>query len=137
VKNPAAFVQRYGTGRNIAGQYAGNLDNAGEHLLLLGALEEPILDFAYHDSWYPATDGLGCSLVVVEADGLHLRFLAAAGKSYRVQYRSALDSGNWQKLMDLYPHALAWTAEAIDPEMPRARDSLLSRCDATAALAAC
>ena len=211
VKNQAAFVQRYGTGQNIAGQYEGNLDNAGEHLLLLGALDEPILDFAYDDSWYPATDGLGWSLVVVDenaprsawssklnwrpstepggspgwddrpesygdwqtrffdheqladpavsgenadpdhdglsnaaeylagsnplsaqsglslecpalakADGLHLRFLAAAGKSYRVQCRSALDSGNWQKLTDLYPRALAWTAEAIDPEMPRA-----------------
>lgn len=64
VKNRAAFESRYGTGLPIAGEYLGNLDNAGEHLLLLGRYGEPILDFSYGDGWYPTTDGAGFSLVV-------------------------------------------------------------------------
>jgi hypothetical protein len=64
VANPAAFLSRYPTVTNIAGQYTGRLDNAGEHLYLEGALKEPILDFAYNDSWYPTTDGEGFSLVI-------------------------------------------------------------------------
>ena len=60
-----AFLARYGAGLLLAGQYTGLLDNAGDHLVLQGPLLEPILDFSYEDSWYPVTDGLGFSLVVV------------------------------------------------------------------------
>ncbi len=64
VKNRAAFESRYGTGLPVAGEYLGNLDNAGEHLLLLGRYGEPILDFNYHDAWNAITDGSGFSLVM-------------------------------------------------------------------------
>jgi hypothetical protein len=64
VANTAAFLSRYPTVTNIAGQYNGRLDNAGERLYLQGALQEPILDFAYDNSWYPTTDGQGFSLVI-------------------------------------------------------------------------
>jgi hypothetical protein len=64
VANTAAFLSRYPSVTNIAGQYTGRLDNAGERLYLQGALQEPILDFAYNDSWYPTTDGEGFSLVI-------------------------------------------------------------------------
>jgi hypothetical protein len=64
VANPAAFFSRYPTVTNVAGQYTGKLDNSGERLYLEGALKEPILDFAYDDSWYPTTDGGGFSLVI-------------------------------------------------------------------------
>ena len=60
----AAFLSRYPAVTNIAGQYTGSLDNAGERLYLEGALREPILDFAYDDTWYPTTDGHGFSLVI-------------------------------------------------------------------------
>lgn len=63
VKNRMAFESRYGTGLPIAGVYLGNLNNAGDHLLLLGRYGEPILDFDYGDGWYPLTDGEGFSLV--------------------------------------------------------------------------
>ena len=65
VKNRAAFSSRYPTVSNIAGEYAGSLDNAGERLTLVGSALEPILDFRYDNSWYPITDGFGFSLVIV------------------------------------------------------------------------
>ncbi len=65
VKNPDAFNERYGAGLPVAGQYTGTLDNNGERLQLLDGSGEEILDFSYNDNWYPATDGEGFSLVVV------------------------------------------------------------------------
>jgi hypothetical protein len=61
---PAAFLSRYPTVTNIAGQYAGHFDNAGERLQLQGALGDPIADFSYNDAWYRTADGLGFSLVL-------------------------------------------------------------------------
>ena len=66
VKNRAAFAERYGDGVNIAGEYAGYLDNGGERIRLEDAHNEKILDFDYDDSWYPVTDGTGFSLVIVD-----------------------------------------------------------------------
>ncbi|HXJ56778.1 MAG TPA: lamin tail domain-containing protein [Verrucomicrobiae bacterium] len=65
VKQPAAFVARYGAGRPIAGSYQGALENSGERIQLLDARNEEIHDFRYNNTWYPVTDGLGFSLVVV------------------------------------------------------------------------
>jgi len=66
VRNTAAFTARYGSGLPIAGQYIGALDNAGEELQLEDAVGETILEFAYNNAWYPITDGLGFSLVIVD-----------------------------------------------------------------------
>lgn len=66
VKNAAAFVARYGTGRPVAGQFTGNLNNAGERIQLLDASNEEILDFSYDDDWHPLVDGLGFSLVLAD-----------------------------------------------------------------------
>jgi CotH protein/lamin tail-like protein/Fn3 domain-containing protein len=74
VANQDQFIARYGPGKLILGQYAGDefgektnvLDNAGERLVLRGAAREPILDFEYDDEWYPLTDGFGFSLVIVD-----------------------------------------------------------------------
>jgi len=67
VRNQAAFVSRYGASPLVLGVYTNdNLSNAGEELRLSGRLREPILDFAFADNWYPATDGLGFSLVIVD-----------------------------------------------------------------------
>jgi len=64
-KNTNAFTTRYGGGLPVAGQYVGNLDNDGERLQLLDSNNEEVLDFSYDDDWYPITDGLGFSLVIV------------------------------------------------------------------------
>ncbi len=64
VRNATAFAARYGAGLPVAGQFTGNLDNAGERLQLLDAANEEVLDFSYNNSWYPTTDGLGFSLVI-------------------------------------------------------------------------
>ncbi len=65
VRNTNAFTLRYGAGQRIAGQFAGALDNKGENLRLDDASNEKILDFDYNQTWYPITDGLGFSLVIV------------------------------------------------------------------------
>ena len=67
VRNRVAFSARYGTGFAIAGEYTGALDNAGETVRLQDAVGEKILEFSYNNSWYPITDGLGFSLVIVDA----------------------------------------------------------------------
>ncbi|MCI0537573.1 MAG: lamin tail domain-containing protein, partial [Verrucomicrobiales bacterium] len=66
VKNPAAFVFRYGAGFNIVGPYAGNLENQGENLRLEDASGEKVLDFDYDNTWQPMSDGGGFSLVILE-----------------------------------------------------------------------
>jgi hypothetical protein len=65
VKNRAAFEAKYGTGYNIAGEYSGSLDNAGERIQLKDALGGTILDFDYKDGWRPITDGAGYSLTTI------------------------------------------------------------------------
>jgi hypothetical protein len=67
VRNLAAFQSRYPGATNVVGVYTNNLNNSGDHLVLTGPLQEPILDFSYNDSWYPTTDGLGFSLQIREA----------------------------------------------------------------------
>ncbi len=54
------------SGFTLAGQFTGALDNGGETLRLEDAVGEKILEFAYNDAWYPITDGLGFSLVIVD-----------------------------------------------------------------------
>jgi hypothetical protein len=66
VKNAAAFAARYGGGRPVAGVYSGNLENGGERIQLLDAVNEEILDFDYENDWYPITDGAGFSLAIVD-----------------------------------------------------------------------
>ncbi len=65
VKNTAAFTSRYGGGHNIGGVYVGTLDNSGEKIRLDDAVNEKILEFEYQNNWYPNTDGMGFSLVIV------------------------------------------------------------------------
>ena len=64
VANRDAFLSRYPDVTNIAGQYTGKLSNSGDHVVLEGALGEPILDFSYDNAWYPTTDGAGFSLAI-------------------------------------------------------------------------
>ncbi len=66
VANVTAFQSRYGSGLLILGTFTGNLGDSGDHLTLSGGLQEPILDFSYSDSWFPATDGFAFSLVTVD-----------------------------------------------------------------------
>jgi hypothetical protein len=64
VSDLAAFQSRYGTSVLVAGVYTNRLANNGDHLILKGRLQEPILDFSYRDNWFVAADGLGFSLVI-------------------------------------------------------------------------
>jgi hypothetical protein len=64
--NLAAFRSRYGTIINIAGEYMGNFNNAGEQVVLNlpQPLDAAVLRFSYDSTWYPTTDGGGDSLVI-------------------------------------------------------------------------
>jgi hypothetical protein len=67
VADLAAFAHRYeSAGLRIAGAYTGRLSNGGEELQLLNGLQLPIQTFSYDDAWYPATDGQGNSLEVLD-----------------------------------------------------------------------
>ncbi|MEM7230976.1 MAG: CotH kinase family protein [Planctomycetota bacterium] len=70
VRNREAFEWFYGQGRNVAGEYSGNLDNAGDRIELFGGAGEAIHQFRFEDEWYLETDGGGYSLVIrdVNAD---------------------------------------------------------------------
>jgi hypothetical protein len=65
VKDINAFTTKYGTGRPIAGQYDGSLDNAGEKIRLKDANGTNILDFDYKDGWRSIADGEGYSLTII------------------------------------------------------------------------
>ncbi len=71
VKRREAFVRRYGTGPAIAGEYFGNLNNAGERIRLLDAWGWVIDEVAYDDAppWPVEADGAGYSLERVFPDG--------------------------------------------------------------------
>ena len=64
VKNPAAFAERYGAGRPVAGTFTGSLANSGERLRLIDGVGEEVLDVTYGDDWQPGTDGGGYALVL-------------------------------------------------------------------------
>jgi hypothetical protein len=68
VKDVNVFTAEYGSGINIAGQYSGNLDNAGEKILLEDATGQTIHNFNYSDSWFSITDGGGFSLTIRDAN---------------------------------------------------------------------
>ncbi|MBN2130968.1 MAG: CotH kinase family protein, partial [Sedimentisphaerales bacterium] len=75
VKDVLAFEGKYGGGFNIAGQYDGSLNNAGESIELHDAAGTVIHDFRFQDNWFDITDGLGFSLTVkdpaaIEPNGL-------------------------------------------------------------------
>ncbi|MGB2863005.1 MAG: lamin tail domain-containing protein [Sedimentisphaerales bacterium] len=67
VQNHNIFEARYGTNVNIAGQYSGKLNNAGERIELQDAIGRMILDFRYEDDWRSITDGEGFSLTIIDA----------------------------------------------------------------------
>jgi hypothetical protein len=65
VQNSAAFAAKYPSySGKIAGQYTGQLENAGETIELCDALGTIIHQFDYADGWYDITDGQGFSLTV-------------------------------------------------------------------------
>ncbi len=65
VKDINAFEAKYGTGKRIAGEYEGSLNDGGERLQLEDGLKTAILDFDFSDNWRYTTDGDGYSLTII------------------------------------------------------------------------
>jgi len=65
VQDRHVFEARYGTNVNIAGQYSGKLNNAGERIELADAIGRTILNFRYEDGWRSITDGEDFSLTII------------------------------------------------------------------------
>jgi len=72
VKDPNAFAERYPSvpvpAEKILGPYIGQLDNGGETVKLEDFTNSTIQEFSYDDGWYPITDGIGFSLVVIDCN---------------------------------------------------------------------
>lgn len=66
VRDRNIFEARYGANVNVAGEYSGRLNNAGERITLVDAIGQRILDFEYKDGWRSITDGEGFSLTVTD-----------------------------------------------------------------------
>jgi len=66
VQDRNAFEARYGSDINVAGEYSGRLNNAGERIRLEDAIGQTILDFDYKDGWRSITDGDGFSLTIID-----------------------------------------------------------------------
>jgi hypothetical protein len=73
VRNADAFVNRYGTGPRIVGEWGmlpedDRLANSGEAISLVDAGGKAIVEFSYDDAapWPTAADGEGRSLVVID-----------------------------------------------------------------------
>jgi len=67
VQDRNVFEARYGTNVNIAGEYSGRLNNAGERIELQDAIGRTILNFSFEDGWRSITDGEGFSLTIIDA----------------------------------------------------------------------
>ena len=69
-KNLDAFSARYPAYDGyLTGPFNGNLSNGGETLSIQNSTGSILTEFRYEDDWYPATDGDGFALVVVNEDG--------------------------------------------------------------------
>ena len=66
VKNPEAFIGRYGNGLSLAGPFLGSLKTKGEQLRLDDAAGEKVVDFAYQTSWFANVAERGYSLVAAD-----------------------------------------------------------------------
>jgi hypothetical protein len=156
-RNSEALAAKY-PGVAVNGVFTGNLDNGGETLTLVDALDTVVFSFTYNDkaSWPTAADGAGYSLVwknpsfsanandgaswaasatlggtpgmgavaapvidTVEwvrspALAIRLRFKAAAGRAYTVQYCDQLNQGQWQVLAAVAATDEGRTVEIVD-----------------------
>jgi hypothetical protein len=71
VRDEAAFISRYGTGRNVAGVFTGKLSNNGEGIKLDDASGSTIQEFVYDDGgkWPGRADGKGATLEAIDLEG--------------------------------------------------------------------
>ena len=77
VENADAFQSRYGSDKQVAGQWSGRLSNAAEQITLV-ADGVTVQQFSYTDDWWPTTDGSGHSLQIVDAAATDLEVWGTA-----------------------------------------------------------
>ena len=66
VEDVDAFMERYGEGATVLGQWSGALNNGGEEVTLVDSSSDEIISVNYgdNDPWHNAADGHGFSLVL-------------------------------------------------------------------------
>ncbi len=87
----AGFINRYGSGVTIAGQYTGSLNNDGERITLKDVDGNVILDFNYSSvsPWPTTANGFGPSIEVISTDpGLY-----NSGSNWRASQESGGSPG--------------------------------------------
>jgi len=70
VNDRFAFETRYGAGRNVVGEYDGELQNRGGQILLKDPFDGTILNFGYNlgGDWPRWADGFGSTLEIVDTE---------------------------------------------------------------------
>ena len=108
VANRAAFELRYGTGKAIAGEFSGSLNNAGDLLAFSNALEVTLRSFSYDDvsPWPSEADGAGYSLVLRRAG-------AGTDSSLASNWRTSSEIGGSPGGVDSTTYALWKTANGV------------------------
>ncbi len=101
VKSLATFSLRYPNATStVAGEYTGQLNNAGDTLVLTGPNGEAIQKFTYNNSWFKASDGHGFSLAAVDLNASNAAWSTAA------QWRNSTFDGGSPAAADVAPSSI-------------------------------
>lgn len=101
VKSLANFSLRHPNATSsVAGEYTGQLNNAGDTLVLTGPNGEAIQNFTFNNAWYKASDGYGFSLVAVDPNASNDAWSTAA------QWRNSAFDGGSPAAADVVPSTI-------------------------------
>ncbi len=146
VENRAAFISRYGSTFNILGEFQGELDDGGEHIVLKDKTGQTIADFIYGDSspWPEAADGqksllwLGGPVGDAESWGTSLdpggtgvaTYATFASRNFALAAPPATTAPEADPDKDGYSNLLEY-AMGTDPNTPQSVDFLAEAQDST------
>lgn len=102
---PDIWEQSYGLNPTFAGDALGDLDGDGQTNLA---------EYLAGTNPQNSGDAFRAELLPFGATGLVIRFVAVAGKTYSVQYKTSLADAQWQKLGDVSEQAVTGIVEVPD-----------------------
>lgn len=120
VENLTAFVERYGDGLPVAGEWSGGLSNSGEQIELLDSSGERLASINYDDGelFSVAADGAGASLVLIDEFNTPE---IEQGKFYR--YASSVEFGGTPGTAGIRPSGVLINEILAHTDLPQ-RDTI-------------
>ena len=103
---PDAWESAHGLNPNAAGDAASDDDGDGQSNLA---------EYLAGTNPHFAGDAFRATMDTSAAGGPVIRFVAVAGKTYTVQYKTSLSSSNWQRLGDVSSQASTGVVSVPDP----------------------